>query len=156
MMRNPPSSGNSCCDWQALLWRLRRATAIETGLLQIQSEILREATHAPQSDLQRVECTFNSVMQFKGLASDLHHHDAGNDQFDDQEGTARPYRRLIAQCFLRLTNVDNGAFERIGRYEAMLWRQARQIFFTLEVLRRKNLNEIGRIKPTDCGSDRLR
>ena len=26
----------------SLLWRLRRATAIETGLLQIQSDILRE------------------------------------------------------------------------------------------------------------------
>jgi hypothetical protein len=30
----------------SLLWRLRRAAAIETGLLQIQSEIQREAKHA--------------------------------------------------------------------------------------------------------------
>ena len=30
----------------SLLWRLRRAAAIETGLLQIQSEIQREARHA--------------------------------------------------------------------------------------------------------------
>ena len=43
----------------SLLWRLRRATAIETGLLQIQNEIVREATHEPQ----RMETIFISMMQ---------------------------------------------------------------------------------------------
>jgi hypothetical protein len=33
----------------SLLWRLRRATAIETGLLQIQSEILREVRQAQET-----------------------------------------------------------------------------------------------------------
>jgi hypothetical protein len=154
-----------------LLWRLRRATAIETGLFQIQNQIVRKATHAPQSDSQPMEYTFNSLVQFKELDPGLQHHGAGNDHYDDHEGTVTPNGRHvsssspqpsrqifsdIARCFLRLASVDNGAFERIGRYEAMLWRQARQVLFTLEILERKNLNEIGRSKPTGYGPYRLR
>jgi hypothetical protein len=46
----------------------------------------------------------------------------------------------IAGRFLRLAATDNGAFERIGRYETALWRQACQTLFMLEVLRRQNLD----------------
>jgi hypothetical protein len=41
----------------------------------------------------------------------------------------------VARRFLRLANFDNGVFERLGRYEAALWRQVRQTIFTLEGLR---------------------
>jgi hypothetical protein len=41
----------------------------------------------------------------------------------------------IARCFLRVADIDNGVFERLGRYEAALWRQVRQTLFTLEGLR---------------------
>jgi hypothetical protein len=41
----------------------------------------------------------------------------------------------VPRCFLRLANVDSGVFERLGRYEAALWRQMRQTLFMLEVLR---------------------
>ena len=30
--------------------------------------------------------------------------------------------------------LDNGIFERLGRYEAALWRQVRQTIFTLQYL----------------------
>jgi hypothetical protein len=144
----------------SLLWRLRRATAIETGLLQIQNDIVREATHKPQ----RMEYIFNSMMHCEELAPSLQQRDSGDDQHentvtpDDRpvSRSAHPNRRIaseIARCFLRLAEVDNGAFERIGRYEAMLWREARQILFTLEVLQRKNLNEVRRFNPTGCRSD---
>jgi hypothetical protein len=36
-------------------------------------------------------------------------------------------------------NLDNGAFERLGRYEMALWRQVRQTIFTLEGLAKPNL-----------------
>jgi hypothetical protein len=151
----------------SLLWRLRRATAIETGLLQIQKETEREPMHAPQS----LESTFISLMECKDLPPSLQDQDAGIDRRDNYESTATPNGRLvsksippahrpivseIAGCFLRLVNFNNGAFERIGRYEAMLWRQTRQLLFTLEVLQRKDLNRIERFKPRDCGSDRAR
>ena len=38
----------------------------------------------------------------------------------------------MTSCFLRLANLDNGALERLGRYETALWRQIVQ---TLLVLR---------------------
>ena len=41
----------------------------------------------------------------------------------------------IVRQFLRLADVDKGAFDRLGRYEAALWRQVRQTIFTLEDLR---------------------
>jgi hypothetical protein len=40
----------------------------------------------------------------------------------------------IGRCFLRLANLDSGAFERLTRYETALWRQVGQILFTLDAL----------------------
>src|SRR4051812_46870395 len=40
----------------------------------------------------------------------------------------------LAGAFLRLADLDNGIFERLGRYEAALWRQVRQTIFTLQQL----------------------
>jgi hypothetical protein len=37
----------------------------------------------------------------------------------------------IARCFQRLANLDNGAFERLGRYETALWRPVDRIIFML-------------------------
>src|SRR5215208_4112740 len=34
--------------------------------------------------------------------------------------------RNLTYCFLRLANLDNGVFERLGRYESALWRQIMQ------------------------------
>ena len=44
-------------------------------------------------------------------------------------------RIALAWCFLRVTNLADDAFERLGRYEAALWRQVRQTLFSLEGLR---------------------
>jgi hypothetical protein len=44
-------------------------------------------------------------------------------------------RTALACCFLRVINLTDGAFERLGRYEAALWRQVRQTLFSLEGLR---------------------
>ncbi len=41
----------------------------------------------------------------------------------------------IADCYLRLADLPTAALDRLSRYEHMLWRQARQIVFTLESLR---------------------
>jgi len=43
----------------------------------------------------------------------------------------------IAGCFLRLANRPTFAFDRLSRYEHLLWRQTRQIVITLESLRRR-------------------
>jgi len=38
--------------------------------------------------------------------------------------------RDLTYSFQRLTNLDNGAFDRLGRYEASLWRQVCRFFHT--------------------------
>jgi hypothetical protein len=146
----------------SLLWRLRRATAIETGLLQIQSEVLRKATQAPQS-LQPLERCFNVMMRFKVSTRSLQCHGARRDGEDDHERVVtsngqdasesipQPAHQIVSELarrFLGLANVDNGAFERVGRYETALWRQVGQILLTLDLLQRQNLNGFGFSKQT--------
>jgi hypothetical protein len=45
-------------------------------------------------------------------------------------------KRDIADGFLRLAALPTFALDRLSRYEHLLWRQARQIVFMLESLRR--------------------
>jgi hypothetical protein len=95
----------------SLLWRLRRATSVETGLLQIQCE----ASTAADPKLQKLPgeaCEVIEIFQ------------SGRDSSG----------RELARCFLRLADLDSGIFERLGRYEAALWRQVRQTICTLQHL----------------------
>jgi hypothetical protein len=39
----------------------------------------------------------------------------------------------IAQCFLRLSHLDPTLLDRLGSYEARLWRQAAQTIWTLRL-----------------------
>src|SRR4029453_15382643 len=41
----------------------------------------------------------------------------------------------LAQCFLRLSNLDPTLLDRVGSYETRLWRQAAQTIWTLEAMR---------------------
>jgi hypothetical protein len=147
----------------SLLWRLRRVTAIETGLFQIQSDILQKIKQAPQLHVRPLERSPNGMMPCKQSNSSLQCHGATCDSHGDHDGAVptngqqdtqsipKPKHHIvseIARCFLRLANVDNGAFERASRYETALWRQVGQILFTLDSLRRKPLNEIRHPKPT--------
>src|SRR5689334_18753006 len=43
--------------------------------------------------------------------------------------------RQLTYCFLRLANLDSGAFERLSRYEAALWRQTVQTLIALQPIR---------------------
>jgi hypothetical protein len=153
----------------SVLWRLRRSTAIETGLLQIQGEILREVRQSHRSRFQPPECKCNGMtrpkepipgLQCKGGQSACQHdHEralTNNDQNLSEYVPQSPHNihSEIARCFLRLTNVDNGAFERVGRYETALWRQVGQILLMLDMLRRKNLD--GRPRPVSLRSRYLR
>jgi hypothetical protein len=115
----------------SLLWRLRRATSIETGLLQIQEELLPEPSRAAQiqsSHDHEVTAIFRPG-QPTGCRSD-----EGRSEDRDTPPTC-DVGLEVARRFLRLADLDNGVFERLGRYETTLWRQVRQTLFTLEALR---------------------
>jgi hypothetical protein len=45
--------------------------------------------------------------------------------------------RELTHCFLRLGNLDSGAFERLGRYNAALWKQTAQALLLLGSTRRR-------------------
>ena len=94
----------------SLLWRLRRATSVETCLLQIQCENRTAAD--PEPSRPGEVCEIIEIFQSRR----------------DSSGSE------LARCFLGLADLDNGIFERLGRYEAALWRQVRQTIFTLQHL----------------------
>jgi hypothetical protein len=103
----------------SLLWRLRRASAIETGLFEIQAELL---------SARRQDGTLQTATGVNG-----HSKGPGSNGRDDPPITtmrAAPGRwskaRTIAQCFLRLSNLDRTLLDRVSSYEERLWRQAAQ------------------------------
>jgi hypothetical protein len=112
----------------SLLWRLRRASAIETGPFNIQAEFL-PARRQDRSRGPGQPGTLQTPTQANG-----HKVGAGSN--------ARPSRaswsksNAIAQCFLRLSHLDPTLLDRVGIYETRLWRQAAQIIWTLDAMRR--------------------
>ena len=127
----------------SLLWRLRRASAIETGLFEIQGELLL----ARQQDASRGSSQAGTLQtapgangHSKGPGSNGRHDPSASDQ-EPLSTSIRPplapwsKSRAIAQCFLRLSNLDPTLLDRVGSYEARLWRQAAQTIWTLEAMR---------------------
>ena len=114
----------------SVLWRLRRATGIETALFESVTEDSRKHEHrlsrenlGEAADLAERKRIFLGAVQESDAAD-------GNELSSDSKTD-------IADCFLRLADLPTFALDRLSRYEHMLWRQARQIVFTLESLRRR-------------------
>ena len=112
----------------SVLWRLRRATGIETALFD--SEAGKLEYHPSHQSL--IETTQHSDRNQLHLIA-IQPPDAAA----ENEPVHNP-QNDIADCFLRLATLPTYAIDRLSRYEHLLWRQARQIVFTLESLRRRN------------------
>jgi hypothetical protein len=108
----------------SLLWRLRRIIAIETDLFRIQAEILRDRRNelAPVYD------------KLSDQTPDQVTRDERNRVNRNESSLSA---RELTYCFLRLGNLDSGAFERLGRYNAALWKQTAQTLFLLGAIRRR-------------------
>ena len=125
----------------SLLWRLRRATTIETGLFDIQARQL----HAFRQQRQLEPQSRTLVYAIFGRADPAT--DTGDRSLDEVPMSSRPEldlasqpadpQRDLASCFTRLANLPNFALDRLSRYEAILWRQAGQILFALDTLDRR-------------------
>ena len=114
----------------SVLWRLRPVTGIETALFESVTEDSSKHEHRPSrenlggaADLAERNRLFLGTVQESDTA----------EGYELSSGT----KRDIADCFLRLADLPTSALDRLSRYEHMLWRQARQIVFTLESLRRR-------------------
>jgi hypothetical protein len=137
----------------SLLWRLRRATTIESGLFKIQARHLLHFRQRRQAHEKRQEIIDSVYRSALATEEDM--------QQDDEEpssntldpgppstvGPAEPSDDLT-RAFVRLSNLPTYPLDRLSRYEATLWRQACQILFTLQCLDRRKPWERLRLRAT--------
>jgi len=127
-----------------LLWRLRRAGTMETGLFEIQADHLNTFRQARQA-FPAARNPYALLGRPNPVSYDSNR--PGSDHTDKSNGvlgfTPNSDESVtgsaveLARCFLRLANLPNFALDRLSRYEATLWRQAGQILYALEVLDRR-------------------
>jgi len=103
----------------SLLWRLRRAVAIESGLFEIQGRIVRDRQRA---DAMHAD---DPLKVFYDLLTSV-------SNIDESEPLPRANLRDLSVSFLRLENHSSGMLDLVGRYETRLWRQLAQTIFMLE------------------------
>jgi hypothetical protein len=118
----------------SLLWRLRRAVIVESGLLNMQAERIQSPCSRPINEFNMDRLSiFRKFLHSSALEKPMtRQQGAKNDIRIDSVGSETNHTNTnIARSFLRLTNLDNQAFERLGRYETILWRQTAQILLLL-------------------------
>ena len=131
----------------SLLWRLRRATTMETGLFEIQAQHLRELRLARKLEPESQAIVYRMFGSTDPLAfapdQDPHRSRNGAEAIRNSAAESVDPARELTRCFLRLVNLPSCALDRLSRYEATLWRQAGRILFALDALDRR--------KPQDRG-----
>ena len=108
----------------SVLWRLRRAIGIESGIFESVTEgpakqddsLSGKAQVNPATDRLYVVCA--TPPRAARAEQDL------------------PLKTVIADRFFRLAELPTFPLDRLSRYEHLLWRQARQLVITIESLRR--------------------
>jgi hypothetical protein len=119
----------------SLLWRLGRATAIETGLFKVQAKQLLQLRQRRRAHRERQRIIDGLCRDAALTEDDL--------SMDEEESAVRPDAGLsstaddLTRAFIRLNNVPTCPLDRLSRYEATLWRQACQILWTLQCLERR-------------------
>jgi hypothetical protein len=125
----------------SLLWRLRRATAIESGLFKIQVRRLlqfRQQRKGHQKRQKIIDSTYRNT-----IANDENVREHQDQPISDLEmasaTTVEPPDQSddLTRSFVRLANLPTYPLARLSRYEATLWRQTCQILFTLQCLDRR-------------------
>jgi len=98
----------------SLLWRLRRATTIESGLLQMHDQCIDDSQQNPATD---------SLNPFKTLLLQ---------NGENQRNSLSPSALLdAAHCFIHLNEKNRHILDHISRYELGLWRQVAQTLLIL-------------------------
>jgi len=112
----------------SLLWRLRRAVAIESGLLSIEAKAARKhlTNRHPPSDRLKIFYALSPSL----VSSHLHSNqtDLNVTPLNTAQATTKEnYNCELAGSFLKASRLDKSVFERLGRYETRLWRQTPQL-----------------------------
>ncbi len=116
----------------SVLWRLRRATGIESALFE-------QATNSVDGAQSRV------LVELVGGPDGKQLNLVETDQHDlvPADAATHNVKGEIGARFLRLAELPSFPLDRLSRYEHLLWRQARQIMFSLETLRRRRSSPRG-------------
>jgi hypothetical protein len=144
----------------SLLWRLRRATIMETGLFEIQAEYLREFKKARQVEPASREVIYALFGPAESVTLDRDPSTLGltdatkpaPSTTTKSVETAVDPNADLARCLLRLANLPNFALDRLSRYEATLWRQAGHILFALDALDRRKHKRKGAVFMSVAGN----
>jgi hypothetical protein len=130
----------------SLLWRLRRATTIETGLFQMQADHLHEfKARQVRPGSRNIVCAMFARAEMVELEPDR----APDSITTGAQAVCSAPERIdpaadLALSFLRLANLPSLVLDRLSRYEAILWRQVAQTLFALDALDRRKPQERGR------------
>ena len=140
----------------SILWRLRRANAMETGLFEIQAEHLRDHRQSRQllaNSREVIHAVFRGADPVGVNASPLK---VLNElqMVPDSDKKAGASTAEFARCFLKLANLPNFALDRLSRYEATLSRQLGRILFALDALDRRKPQERTRRRHRDIAQER--
>jgi hypothetical protein len=132
----------------SVLWRLRRATTMESGLFELQAAYLRHRRpkQPPLPDSSDVVRALFRSPRNKGAAPDgaLTIPDGAltiMEEVPDSGNKADAVNVVFARCFLQLANLPNLALDRLNRYEATLVRQATRVIYVLQALDRRKPQE---------------
>src|SRR6516162_1936016 len=121
----------------SLLWRLRRAVAIESGLLTIHTD---RKDRKPEGNLTIL---YNLIPSLTPRADSVCADDTGSSgSTASNQAQVASTCDTIARSFLRLERTDSRIFERLGRYEINLWRQTLQTILLLNSITR-HVNDDG-------------
>lgn len=105
----------------SVLWRLRRATGIETALFQ------SAMTQSAQFQSKMIPRAAAARLQSEVLLY--------NKSSPDSSNPDSVQKKQVVESFLRLNETPSCPLARLSRYEHVLWRQARQTLTTLKSLR---------------------
>ena len=133
-----------------LLWRLRRVSAIESGLFEIQARHLLQFRQGRQAHRKRQDLINDMHPNAAATEDDLrkNHDEVAIDLDIDSKSTVEPADLSddLTCSFVRLSNLPTYPLDQLSRYEARLWRQACQILFTLQCLSRRKPWQIPRAR----------
>ena len=123
----------------SLLWRLRRASLIETNLFQIQARLAKRRNLDSRVGTDPASPALGVLYRLL-RSPDIVPSDAAsnvpaltNHEADAANTRETPSRYPNpATVFLRLCNLNSFPIERINRYETTLWRQVAQTLFMLD------------------------
>jgi hypothetical protein len=122
----------------SLLWRLRRATAIESGLFKIQARHLLDFRQQRLAHQKRQNVITSMYRDAAGTEEDTRQNEeeATGSLDTGSQSAVKPADQSddLTRAFVRLSHLPTYPLDRLSRYEATLWRQACQILFTLRCL----------------------